>query len=227
MSKHHQDENRDIEMKIDSVALRARREGKAWSQEHLAEITGLSLRTIQRVEAEGKASHETRLALAAAFDCQVSDLGSEARPLPFPFPTGKNPSGGIAESVAVGGDAPPSRSSRNLWILPVIATFLLILDLRQNGTIRWAQWPLLGLGIAWIQSAARVWIVRRFPVNSRMLGFVTHGITYVLVCGFLAFMDIRTSGRITWSQWPMLGWGFGLCMHGLSRFRPRERKTAT
>jgi transcriptional regulator with XRE-family HTH domain len=42
------------------------REKKSWSQEHLASASGLSVRTIQRVEVENIASAETRLALAAA-----------------------------------------------------------------------------------------------------------------------------------------------------------------
>lgn len=45
-----------------------------WSQEHLAEITELSVRTIQRVEKNGVASLETLQALASAFDLKVEDI---------------------------------------------------------------------------------------------------------------------------------------------------------
>jgi predicted transcriptional regulator len=58
----------DERMKIDSALVRKLREERAWSQEHLASVSGVSLRTIQRVEAEGTASLETRMALAAAFN---------------------------------------------------------------------------------------------------------------------------------------------------------------
>lgn len=54
-------------MKIDPGLVRKHRETKAWSQDHLAQISGVSLRTIQRVEAEGMASIETRMAIASAF----------------------------------------------------------------------------------------------------------------------------------------------------------------
>jgi transcriptional regulator with XRE-family HTH domain len=57
----------DDTMKIDAKRIRKLREELAWSQEHLATVAGLSLRTIQRVEAEGLASLDTRMALAAAF----------------------------------------------------------------------------------------------------------------------------------------------------------------
>ena len=54
--------------------LRAER---SWSQEQLAEMSGLSLRTIQRVEAGNKASLETLKSLAAVFETDVSKLTEE------------------------------------------------------------------------------------------------------------------------------------------------------
>jgi DNA-binding XRE family transcriptional regulator len=64
----------DTQMKLDASLIRALREEKSWSQEHLASAAGLSTRTVQRVEAEGVGSAETRLALAAALDVPVSRL---------------------------------------------------------------------------------------------------------------------------------------------------------
>lgn len=64
----------DIEMKVNAALVRQLREAKAWSQEHLATAAGLSPRTVQRVEAEGVGSAETRLALAAALEVPVSRL---------------------------------------------------------------------------------------------------------------------------------------------------------
>jgi DNA-binding XRE family transcriptional regulator len=62
------------QMKVNGSLVRALREEKSWSQEHLARASGLSERTIQRVEVEGLGSAETRLALAAALGVPVSDL---------------------------------------------------------------------------------------------------------------------------------------------------------
>ena len=62
------------EMSTNAQLIRKLREDRAWSQEHLAAVAGLSARTIQRVEAEGSASSETRLAIAAALGIEVSQL---------------------------------------------------------------------------------------------------------------------------------------------------------
>jgi transcriptional regulator with XRE-family HTH domain len=61
-------------MQIDSKRIRAEREKRAWSQEHLAEVAGLALRTVQRVETTGVASYETAKALAAVFEMDVARL---------------------------------------------------------------------------------------------------------------------------------------------------------
>jgi transcriptional regulator with XRE-family HTH domain len=63
-----------MDMQIDSKRVRAERERRAWSQEHLSEVSGLALRTIQRVEATGNGSYETVKALAAVFECDVGTL---------------------------------------------------------------------------------------------------------------------------------------------------------
>jgi transcriptional regulator with XRE-family HTH domain len=66
----------DARMPVSRERIKALRDARAWSQAHLAEAAGLSLRTVQRVEAEGVASAETRLALAAALDVPVESLNA-------------------------------------------------------------------------------------------------------------------------------------------------------
>lgn len=63
-----------MDMKIDSSYIKAQRARRAWSQEHLAEVTGLGLRTIQRIEKTGAASYESARSLAAVFEIDVADL---------------------------------------------------------------------------------------------------------------------------------------------------------
>ena len=63
-----------MDMKVDSKKIRAERERRAWSQEHLATVSGLGLRTIQRIEKTGAASFESARALASVFEVDVASL---------------------------------------------------------------------------------------------------------------------------------------------------------
>jgi len=47
---------------------------RGWSQEQLADLSGLSVRTVQRIERGQPASLETMKALGAAFEIDFSDL---------------------------------------------------------------------------------------------------------------------------------------------------------
>ncbi len=60
--------------KADAAKIKRWREERQWSQEHLAELAGIGLRTLQRVEKGEGASRDTLMALAAAFDVDVSAL---------------------------------------------------------------------------------------------------------------------------------------------------------
>jgi len=217
MTKPTRDGNRNIEMKVSSETIRKWREERAWSQEHLADITGLSLRTIQRVEAEGKASNETRMALASAFGCGLAEMEAVAEPAP----------GGTLPAPAPSDPPPDSRRiPPALIILPLAAAFLLIRDWRENAAVTWSRWPLLGLAAACVGIGIKRWTARRFPVRTRRRGFLVHAVIYALVCSFLGIMDWKASGRISWSLLPMIGWGAGLALHGLFRIEPWFRKSA-
>jgi transcriptional regulator with XRE-family HTH domain len=63
-----------MDMQLNKDQLRREREVRAWSQSHLAEVAGLSMRTVQRIENSGSASLESAMAIAAAFDTQVEAL---------------------------------------------------------------------------------------------------------------------------------------------------------
>ena len=71
-----------MDMKVDSKLIRAEREKRAWSQEHLAEVTGLGLRTVQRIENTGAASYESVRALAAVLELEASSLRLPDAPPP-------------------------------------------------------------------------------------------------------------------------------------------------
>jgi transcriptional regulator with XRE-family HTH domain len=54
--------------------LKRLRASRGWSQEYLAEVAGLSGRTVQRAERSGELTHDTRRALSSAFHVTASDL---------------------------------------------------------------------------------------------------------------------------------------------------------
>ena len=64
------------DMYTNAQLIRKLREDRAWSQEHLAAVAGLSARTIQRVEAENSASRETRMAIAVALGIELAQLSA-------------------------------------------------------------------------------------------------------------------------------------------------------
>jgi len=57
-----------LDMKINIEVIKQARVDKNWTQQQLAEICGLSLRTIQRIEKTGIASHESIASLSSAFE---------------------------------------------------------------------------------------------------------------------------------------------------------------
>jgi len=59
---------------LSSDKIKTLRKDNGWSQELLAKASGLSLRTIQRIEKEGGGSAETQLALAATFNISPKEL---------------------------------------------------------------------------------------------------------------------------------------------------------
>ena len=59
------------------MLVRKLRLQKGWSQDHLAELTGVSTRTIQRIERGYKPGLETVKALASVFEVDVSTFTTE------------------------------------------------------------------------------------------------------------------------------------------------------
>ena len=63
-----------MNMLLNNHRLITERHQRAWSQTQLAEISGLSLRTIQRIEKNGNASLESVKSLASVYNLKITDL---------------------------------------------------------------------------------------------------------------------------------------------------------
>jgi DNA-binding XRE family transcriptional regulator len=71
-------------MKVSPSLIRRLRIERGWSQDQLALASGVSLRTIQRVEAEGMASTSTAVSIAATYNLKLSDLQENQSPTHHP-----------------------------------------------------------------------------------------------------------------------------------------------
>lgn len=63
-----------MNMKVKAPLIQQLRNERLWSQQQLAETTGLGLRTVQRIESSGNASMESVKALAAVFEVDAKTL---------------------------------------------------------------------------------------------------------------------------------------------------------
>ncbi|TRW48676.1 helix-turn-helix transcriptional regulator [Aliidiomarina halalkaliphila] len=61
-------------MEIQATVVRETRVSKGWTQQQLSDVSGLSLRTVQRVESQGQGSLETCNALCAVLEIPRESL---------------------------------------------------------------------------------------------------------------------------------------------------------
>jgi len=122
------------------MIVRKLRLEKGWSQEQLAELCNLSVRTIQRIERGQKPSLETLNALAAVFEIDISDLSMEA------YMTKKAVLSTEEEKAII-----YVRDIKGFYshlIKYVIVIFILfIFNILRSPNYLWVIWPALGWGI--------------------------------------------------------------------------------
>ena len=83
MTTEHAQQTRLLTLAELAACIKLFREMRQWSQEQLAAISGLNVRTIQRVEHGLSASLDTRRALARAFEFEDIDTFNK----PFTIPS--------------------------------------------------------------------------------------------------------------------------------------------
>lgn len=118
-------------MSLDTRKLRQLREARGWSQEHLAQVASISVRTLQRMEAEGSASAESRLAVAAALEIDARQLAATETPAASPEPRERS-----------------YDWTFHLVVYGLACAFFISLNLWRSGGLGWAPWPILGWGVA-------------------------------------------------------------------------------
>lgn len=115
---------------------------RGWSQEQLAELSGLSVRTIQRIERGQSAGLESLKSLAAVFELQVSDLQSE---LTMNTPTSATLSQEEERAIEYVRDLKGFYG--HLTSFAITIPCLLILNLYLTPSYLWIWWVVLGWGV--------------------------------------------------------------------------------
>ena len=128
------------------MIIRKLRLQKGWSQEHLSNISGLSSRTIQRIERGHKASIESLNALAAVFEVDINELQQEQE---MTNTINTTPSVQISEEEkeAIAYVKELKGFYSDLMSFIVIVPALFILNYFTSPGYIWAWWVLFGWGI--------------------------------------------------------------------------------
>ena len=127
---------------------------RGWSQEQLAEITGLSVRTIQRIERGQTPSAESLKALAAVLEVNFGAL-REAHMTPSASPP--SPQGvSMDEALALARVRKIKGFYMHIVQYVLIVGFLVVVNLVTFPRYFWAGWAALGWGLGLAMHGLRV-----------------------------------------------------------------------
>ena len=128
------------------MIIRKLRLQRGWSQEQLSQLSGLSIRTIQRIEQGQKAGLESLKSLAAVFEIQVSDLQMEP-------PMNKEINITEDEKQAINYVKGIKGFYSNLTTYVLVISALFVINYFTSPGYWWAVWPALGWGIGIVSHA--------------------------------------------------------------------------
>ena len=63
-----------MDVNVNGELIKLLRSQRSWSQDELASVSGLSIRTVQRIEISGACSLESKKALASVFEIEAKSL---------------------------------------------------------------------------------------------------------------------------------------------------------
>lgn len=171
------------------MIIRKLRLDKGLSQEQLADMAGISTRTLQRIERGAKASPETLKCLAAVLEVGFKDLHEEQTmtdttssidPIAqqdAPMPASASPAfSGPAASQTPTHSADP--------VLPELSE-------EERNAMEYVR-----------------------DIKS----FYSHATTYGCVMVLLLVINLVTNPGYLWVIWPAIGWGVGLAIQGFNTF---------
>ena len=132
---------------------------KGWSQQQLADLSGLSVRTIQRMEQGQPASTESLKSLAAVFEIdfhqlQGADMTAEMNQNAV---AGRMAGVSIEEEMALGQVRKLRRFYRHLIQYVLVVSILAVINLWHRPAYLWVGWVALGWGVGVLSHALQVW----------------------------------------------------------------------
>ncbi|MEI8633296.1 helix-turn-helix domain-containing protein [Vibrio sp. PP-XX7] len=137
------------------MVIKALRLQRGWSQEQLAELTGLSVRTIQRVEKGQSPSLESLRAFAAVFDMSVEDIQVKIGIRNTPDQKMLENEEQDAQIDQVTGKVRRKRlflkrGVNYLFTVAILFFINLLINLFTGADNLWAIWSAFGLGVAFV-----------------------------------------------------------------------------
>lgn len=146
-----------------TILIQKLRLQRGWSQEQLADVSGVSVRTIQRLERGQPGSLETLKALAAVFDVDIDQIQGPAMTstdsVP-PRPT--DPGFDSAEALALAHVRKKRAFFVHLSQYVIIIGGLAVVNLLSYPKYLWFVWPALGWGLGLMSHAASVFQIVPF-----------------------------------------------------------------
>lgn len=128
---------------------------KAWSQSDLAEFSGLSIRTVQRIEKGEKPSLESLKSLAAVFDIDIAELEQKVELM-------DNSDVSKEEEIAFKYVQTVKGFYRNFLVYIIVIIGLFIINIFNSPDYIWAKWPAMGWGIGIIAQGIRAFELFNF-----------------------------------------------------------------
>ncbi|GAB5380545.1 MAG: hypothetical protein Alis3KO_40550 [Aliiglaciecola sp.] len=112
-----------MKMLVNAKRIKQLRDQKCWSQLQLSEMAGISLRTLQRVEAKSVASQETVKSIASVLEVDCDTLLAD-QPLPMQSEPVDSDNMKLSENVQTGSHEPQAISQTLLKRRLLIAAFM-------------------------------------------------------------------------------------------------------
>ncbi len=187
------------------MIIRRLREDRGWSQEQLAQISGISVRTIQRIENGGRASLETLKCLAAVFETSIPDLRKDKAMTDDDKPVEHDEPPRERAAASSAGLSDEDRAA-----LDYVRYLKRYDDWHdEEESLRGQSGGRQGMAPEERAIARQVHRERRFYMNL---------LSYVVIIGFLAILNLITNPGNLWFLWAAGGWGIGIAFHALDIF---------